>query len=109
MATIYTHQSSNITKTWILLSGFFVLIIALGFVFARAYGDPSILYIAVAISIMMNVGSYWWSDKLVLSMVHAKPVDKAVAIAPMATATNPPGKTTTNAPATTAPAPVSKP
>ena len=77
MATQYTHQSENVAKTWIFLSGFFVLIIAIGFVFAQVYGNSTILYFAVIVSVVMNVGSYWWSDKIVLSMVHAQPVTRA--------------------------------
>lgn len=76
MATLYTHQESNITKTWALLTGFFLLIIAFGWIFAQVYGNPSILYIAVIFSLVMNVGSYWFSDKLVLAMVHAVPVTR---------------------------------
>lgn len=77
MATLYTHQSANISKTWALLTGFLVFIVGLGFLFSQVYGNPGILYIAIAISLLMNVGSYWYSDKLVLSMVHAKPVTRA--------------------------------
>ncbi len=77
MATLYTHQTENITKTWLFLSMFFVLIIAIGFVFSEAYGNANILYFAVIASLVMNVGSYWWSDKLVLSMVHAQEIQKA--------------------------------
>ena len=76
MATLYTHQSENVTKTWSLLTGFLVLIIALGWIFGQAYGNPGIVYGAVIVSLLMNVGSYWYSDKLVLSMVHAKPVTR---------------------------------
>ena len=76
MATLYTHQSENITKTWVFLTGFFVLIIAIGFVFSQALGNPSILYGAVIVSIIMNVGSYWYSDKLILSMVNARQIEK---------------------------------
>lgn len=77
MATLYTHQSENVTKTWVFITGFLVLIIAIGFVFAQALGNPSILYGAVILSIVMNIGSYWYSDKLVLSMVHAKQIEKS--------------------------------
>ncbi|OGX07149.1 MAG: zinc metalloprotease HtpX [Omnitrophica WOR_2 bacterium GWA2_47_8] len=76
MATLYTHQSENITKTWALLTGFFVFVIGLGLLFSQVYGNSMILYIAVVISLLMNIGSYWYSDKLVLSMVHAKPVTR---------------------------------
>ena len=76
MASLYTHKSANIRKTWLLMAAFFVVVIAIGWVIAQAYGDPSILYIAVAFSVFMNVAAYWWSDKLVLSMTRAKPVSR---------------------------------
>jgi heat shock protein HtpX len=41
--------------------------------------DASILYIAVIFALLMNVGSYWYSDKLVLSMTGARPVERAEA------------------------------
>ncbi len=77
MATLYTQQTNNVTKTWIFLSMFFVLIIAIGFVFSEALGDTTILYGAIIVSLIMNLGSYWWSDKIVLGMVHAKQIEKA--------------------------------
>ena len=76
MATLYTQQTTNIRKTWVFLTAFFVLIIAIGFVFSEAYGNLDILYFAIIFSLVMNVGSYWWSDKIVLSMVHAQEIEK---------------------------------
>jgi len=73
MATLYTEQSKNITKTWISMSAFFVLIVAIGFVFARAYGNPNILYIFFAFSLIMNFVSFWYSDKIALKMTGANP------------------------------------
>lgn len=75
MATLYTHQSSNIRKTWLLMTIFFVLIIAIGFVFSQAYGNPNILYMFVVFSIVMNIVGYWHSDKIAIKMSGAVPAD----------------------------------
>lgn len=76
MATLYQERSSNLIRTWALMAGFFLLVIALGWVISAYYGDPSILYIAVGIALVMNVGSYWFSHKLVLAMTNAKPASR---------------------------------
>ncbi len=75
MASLYSHQDSNIRKTWFLLTGFFLFIIIIGFALSYIYGNPNLLYIAVVISLGMNFFSYWFSDKLVLSMAHATPIE----------------------------------
>jgi heat shock protein HtpX len=79
MATLYTQQGSNIRKTWYLMGGFFLMVIAISYAVAFYLNDSSILYIGVAFALIMNVGSYWFSDKLVLSMTGARPVGKAEA------------------------------
>lgn len=77
MATnLYTNQSENIWKTWILMSGFFIFIILLGLFASYYFGDPIILFIAVFFSIGMNIVSYWNSDKIVLKMTGARPAKK---------------------------------
>lgn len=55
---------------------FFGIVIALGFVFARAYNNPSILYIFVIFSIVMNIVGYWHSDKIALKIAGAKPATR---------------------------------
>lgn len=62
-------------KTWFLLTGFFVFIMLVGYVFSQAMNDSAILYIAVGFSIISSFVSYWWSDKIVLAMSDAKEVD----------------------------------
>lgn len=76
MASLYTQKDSNIRKTWALFTGFFMVVIAIGWIFSQIYGNPGILYIAVGFSMFMNVISYWYSDKIVLSMAGAVPVKK---------------------------------
>lgn len=75
MASIYTQADSNTRKTWFLLTGFLVFIIALGWLFSYLLGDDTILYIAIFLSVFSSFGSYWWSDKIVLSMYRAIPIE----------------------------------
>ena len=71
MPTLYTHIDSNIRKTWLLVSVFFVAIILIGYVFSYALNDSAILYFAVIFSIISSFISYWWSHKIVLAMSSA--------------------------------------
>lgn len=72
--SLYTHSDSNKRKTWFLITGFFVFIVFVGYVFGTAMNDSGIIYFAVILSIVMSLGSYWWSDKIVLAMSDAKEV-----------------------------------
>lgn len=75
MSSIYSNRDSNIRKTWFLMTVFFGVVIAIGWVFAYVYQSPGILYFAVVFSIVMNAASYWFSDKIVLALHQAEPVD----------------------------------
>lgn len=76
MATIYTQRSNNTWKTMFLMAMFFVLIVLIGWAVSWYFNSPMLLYVAVGISIVMNIGSFWFSDKLVLSMTHARPASR---------------------------------
>jgi len=72
MPTLYTQSDKNTRNTYILMSVFLIFVIAVGWVFSEAMGSSYILWFAVIFSILMSVGSYWYSDKLVLAMSKAK-------------------------------------
>lgn len=76
MATLYTHQGQNIRKTWMLMTIFFVVVIGIGYFFSFYYQNSSILVFFVIFSILMNIISYWYSDKIVLSLAGAKEADR---------------------------------
>ncbi|MBI3421068.1 MAG: M48 family metalloprotease [Candidatus Sungbacteria bacterium] len=73
---LYAHKDANIRKTWLLFTIFFGIVIGLGWLFSQFYGNSAILVIAVLFSVAMSFVSYWWSDKIVLAMSGAKPIEK---------------------------------
>ena len=75
MATLYTQQASNTRRTWLLMAVFLAIVVALGYLISFYYNNQAILYIAIIFSLGMNFASYWWSDKIVLSLAGAKPAD----------------------------------
>ena len=74
MPTLYTQKDKNIRKTWFLITGFLVFIIGLGYVFSYQFQSPVILLVAVLFSTLMSFISYWYSDKIALSIAGAREV-----------------------------------
>ena len=77
MATLYTHQSKNVRKTWFLMTTFLVLIVLIGYGFSYYYGNINILYIFLTFALLMNIFSYWNSAKIAIKMSGAVPADPA--------------------------------
>lgn len=65
---------ANIRKTGLLLLGFFIFVIGIGYLFSYLFGNSQILYFAVIFSVLMSFISYWHSDKIILKMAKAKEI-----------------------------------
>lgn len=73
---IYSAISANRWKTWLIMVLFVVFISTISFVFSKAlgYDQWSFVGFALIFSGIMSIGSYYYSDKLVLASVNAKEV-----------------------------------
>ena len=84
MATIKTawdHVSGNIFKTWVIMFFFSLFTVAVIYVIAQGFGygemgGLSLTGFALIMAGVMNFVSYYWSDKIVLGISGAKPVDE---------------------------------
>lgn len=65
----------NIFKTALLMTALTALFLLVG----RLLGGTAGMQMAFVFALLTNVGSYWFSDKLVLAMSNAKPIGEAEA------------------------------
>lgn len=76
--TIYSHIESNKVKTWFIIALFIALITTLVYIYGRASGfGLSYAGIALIISGIISFLSYYFSDRVVLAMSKAKPIQKS--------------------------------
>lgn len=73
---LYTHADSNVRKTWLYMTAMFVVLIGLGWAISQYYGDPTFLYAFTIFSVVGNIVSYWFSDRIALAMSGAHPVTR---------------------------------
>jgi len=76
MANLYTYQSSNIRRTWILFVVFFIVVVGIGYVFSAYYGDPSFVVFALIFTVAYSLIGYYSSAKIALALARAVPVEK---------------------------------
>jgi heat shock protein HtpX len=76
MASLYTQQSKNVFRTWVMMTVFLVLVVLIGWFASYYYDSAAILYIAIAIALVMNIWAYWFSDKIAIRQAHAYPADE---------------------------------
>ncbi|MDY0341846.1 MAG: zinc metalloprotease HtpX [Coriobacteriia bacterium] len=74
---MYDQISSNKLKSAALVVVFVALVGLIGYVFGQATDWGYLgLVLALVVAFAMSWGSYWFSDKIVLSMSRARPVDR---------------------------------
>lgn len=84
MATVNTawdHVSGNIFKTWLIMFFFSMFTVVVIYIIARGFGDGEmgglgLTGFALIMAGLMNFVSYYWSDKIVLGISGAKPIEK---------------------------------
>ena len=74
--TLYSQAESNVRKTWLLITGFLVFIIGLGWFFSYLLDNSIFLIIAAILAVFQSIASLWFSDKIVLAISRAKPIEK---------------------------------
>lgn len=74
---MYDQISSNKLKSIALIAVFVLLVALIGFVFGQATDWGYLgLALALVVAFAMSWGSYWYSDRIVLSLSRARPVDR---------------------------------
>lgn len=66
------NSFGNQIKTLLLMSVLTILVVLIG----RGIGGQSGMLMALVLALVMNGGSYWFSDKIALSMTGAKPLTR---------------------------------
>src|ERR1700735_4174872 len=74
---LYDYQSSNVHRTWIMFVVFFAVVIAIGYVFSEAYGDPSFIIFAVIFTVIYSLISYYSSATIALKLAKAQEIQKS--------------------------------
>ncbi len=77
MLNIYEQVDRNKTKSVVIMALFVLFIAAASWVMAQALGyGLDVVGIALVVSGLMSLGSYYWSDKIILSLSGARPASR---------------------------------
>jgi heat shock protein HtpX len=72
MASAYSQQRSNFTKTWILIFVFITLVSVIFYLFATVFGEPILAVIGIFFSLFQAFTAYFWGDKIALAVSGGK-------------------------------------
>ncbi len=77
MSSFWDVQSSNRTKSYLLLVAVFAVVAAMvaSIAYLFDYGEVMVPF-ALGLSLLYAVGGYWFSDKIVLGIAGARPADE---------------------------------
>ena len=80
MNTAWDHVSGNVFKTWLIMFFFSIFTVVVVYLIAQGFGygeigGLGIVGFALIMAGIMNFVSYFWSDKIVLSISRAKQID----------------------------------
>lgn len=76
MVNVYEQISSNKIRSFFIIAIFVAFIILAAWAIGYAFNIQEILPIAIIFSLVSSLASYFWGDKLVLSMNHARPANR---------------------------------
>lgn len=77
IVNVYEAVGQNKLKSLLVMFFFVAFVVGVVWVFAQALGSgPWIVGLALVVSGLMSLGSYWWSDKIVLSLSGARPANR---------------------------------
>lgn len=74
---MYTQISANKTKTFVIFALFLIIVIGLAWLISYAYDIDWLVPVAVGISVIQALVSYYSGDKIALAVSGAKPVTKS--------------------------------
>ncbi len=64
---MYTEIAANKRKSVLLLMGFLLIVVGLGWLFSAIYDNQAILIVAVAVAVGQAFASYYWADSIALA------------------------------------------
>ena len=72
---MYVQARRNVIRTWVIIGLFFGVVLGIGYAFAVLYQDVSLVAIAVVFALLTNLSSYFYSERIALSVSGARRAD----------------------------------